>query len=73
MAPSRHADEGGQLQLMEPDRADEEEDCFESIDKRKPPPPPPLSSHLPPRITLLSFVVSCGRAREGFPRPLPPF
>nr|CAB3490895.1 unnamed protein product [Digitaria exilis] len=32
MAPSRHADEGGQLQLMEPDRVDEEE-CFESIDK----------------------------------------
>ncbi|RCV36475.1 hypothetical protein SETIT_7G322200v2 [Setaria italica] len=33
MAPSRHADEGGQLQLMEPDRVDEEEECFESIDK----------------------------------------
>ncbi|PUZ43683.1 hypothetical protein GQ55_8G027700 [Panicum hallii var. hallii] len=33
MAPSRHADEGGQLQLMEADRVDEEEECFESIDK----------------------------------------
>ncbi|CAL4896944.1 unnamed protein product [Urochloa decumbens] len=34
MAPSRHADEGGQLQLMEPDRVEEEEEeCFESIDK----------------------------------------
>ncbi|KAF8693665.1 hypothetical protein HU200_039076 [Digitaria exilis] len=33
MAPSRHADVGGQLQLMEPDMVDEEEECFESIDK----------------------------------------
>ncbi|PVH33590.1 hypothetical protein PAHAL_8G027700 [Panicum hallii] len=33
MAPSRHAEEGGQLQLMEADRVDEEEECFESIDK----------------------------------------
>ncbi|CAL4911653.1 unnamed protein product [Urochloa decumbens] len=33
MAPSRHADEGGQLQLIEPDRVEEEEECFESIDK----------------------------------------
>uniref|UniRef100_A0A1E5W3F0 Meiotic recombination protein DMC1-like protein n=1 Tax=Dichanthelium oligosanthes TaxID=888268 RepID=A0A1E5W3F0_9POAL len=33
MAPSRHADEGGQLQLMEPDKVEEEEECFESIDK----------------------------------------
>ncbi|TVU26989.1 hypothetical protein EJB05_29567, partial [Eragrostis curvula] len=36
MAPSRHADEGGQLQLMEPDRIEEEEDCFESIDNMIP-------------------------------------
>ncbi|GJM88027.1 hypothetical protein PR202_ga04044 [Eleusine coracana subsp. coracana] len=33
MAPSRHADEGGQLQLMEADRIEEEEESFESIDK----------------------------------------
>ncbi|PNT65469.1 hypothetical protein BRADI_4g42957v3 [Brachypodium distachyon] len=34
MAPSKqHYDEGGQLQLMEPDRVEEEEECFESIDK----------------------------------------
>ncbi|TKV99209.1 hypothetical protein SEVIR_8G029350v4 [Setaria viridis] len=33
MVPSRHADEGGQLQLMEPDRVDEEEECLESVDK----------------------------------------
>ncbi|WVZ62029.1 hypothetical protein U9M48_011819 [Paspalum notatum var. saurae] len=33
MAPSRHADDGGQLQLMEANRVEEEEECFESIDK----------------------------------------
>ncbi|CAD6247444.1 unnamed protein product [Miscanthus lutarioriparius] len=33
MAPSRHADEGGQLQLMDADRVEDEEECFESIDK----------------------------------------
>ncbi|KAM0838848.1 hypothetical protein ACQ4PT_060702 [Festuca glaucescens] len=33
MAPSKQYDEGGQLQLMEADRVEEEEECFESIDK----------------------------------------
>ncbi|CAD6251279.1 unnamed protein product [Miscanthus lutarioriparius] len=33
MAPSRHAEEGGQLQLMDADRVEDEEECFESIDK----------------------------------------
>ncbi|TVU50844.1 hypothetical protein EJB05_02235, partial [Eragrostis curvula] len=34
MAPSRHADEGGKLPLMDADRIkeEEEEDCFDSID-----------------------------------------
>ena len=56
MAPSRHADEGGQLQLLEADRVDEEEECFESIDKRKPR-PLPLSSH------LSHSLISSARAR----------
>lgn len=34
MAPTRHADEGGQLQLIDAASVDEEEECFESIDKR---------------------------------------
>ena len=48
MAPSRHANEGGQLQLMDADRVEDEEECFESIDKRT---SRPLSSRLASRIT----------------------
>ena len=59
MAPSRHADEGGQLQLMEPDRVDDEEECFESIDKRK---PRHLPSLLASHITCSRRVVPCARA-----------
>uniref|UniRef100_A0A0E0MJK1 RecA family profile 1 domain-containing protein n=1 Tax=Oryza punctata TaxID=4537 RepID=A0A0E0MJK1_ORYPU len=33
MAPSKQYDEGGQLQLMDADRIEVEEECFESIDK----------------------------------------
>nr|XP_025877097.1 meiotic recombination protein DMC1 homolog isoform X2 [Oryza sativa Japonica Group] len=33
MAPSKQYDEGGQLQLMDAERIEEEEECFESIDK----------------------------------------
>ncbi|KAG8093571.1 hypothetical protein GUJ93_ZPchr0012g21840 [Zizania palustris] len=33
MAPSKQYEEGGQLQLLEADRIEEEEECFESIDK----------------------------------------
>ncbi|KAL6905643.1 hypothetical protein ACP4OV_003244 [Aristida adscensionis] len=33
MAPSRPVDDGGQLQLLEADRIEDEEECFESIDK----------------------------------------
>lgn len=71
MAPSKqHYDEGGQLQLMEPDRVEEEEECFESIDKCTFPrllptpslldsssPTPPVSS---PMLHLLYlFVPDC--------------
>uniref|UniRef100_A0A0D3HRC7 RecA family profile 1 domain-containing protein n=1 Tax=Oryza barthii TaxID=65489 RepID=A0A0D3HRC7_9ORYZ len=33
MAPSKQYSEGGQLQLMDAERIEEEEECFESIDK----------------------------------------
>ncbi len=36
MAPSKQYSEGGQLQLMDAERIEEEEECFESIDKRTP-------------------------------------
>ena len=49
MAPSRHAEEGGQLQLMDADRVEDEEECFESIDKRT---SRPLPSHLASCNTL---------------------
>jgi hypothetical protein len=69
MAPSKQYDEGGQLQLMEPDRVEEEEECFESIDKRKsrrfpplsPPPDPPISSPMP-RLLACSCAHGASRA-----------
>jgi meiotic recombination protein DMC1 len=64
MAPSKQYDEGGQLQLMEADRVEEEEECFESIDKRtfaasSPTPPNPVSDAA---FTCLFACVRASRA-----------
>ena len=60
MAPSKHADEGGQLQLIDADRVEDEEECFESIDKRTSR-PPPTPSRLASRILLVRAVVPRAR------------
>jgi hypothetical protein len=61
MAPSKHADEGGQLQLIDADRVEDEEECFESIDKRTSRPPPTPSRLASRRILLVRAVVPRAR------------
>jgi hypothetical protein len=63
MAPSKHYSEGGQLQLMDSERIEEEEECFESIDKRTPSAsspslPPPVSY---PALHCLARLLVCVR------------
>jgi hypothetical protein len=60
MAPSRHADEGGQLQLIDADRVEDEEECFESIDKR-------TSRPLP---SLLASCIICSARAASYPTTL---
>jgi len=60
MAPSRHADEGGQLQLIDADRVEDEEECFESIDKR-------TSRPLP---SLLASRITCSARAASYPTTL---
>jgi hypothetical protein len=61
MAPSKQYDEGGQLQLMEADRVEEEEECFESIDKCTCASAYPLLSN--PPISFLTCLFVCVRRR----------
>jgi hypothetical protein len=64
MAPSKQYDEGGQLQLMEADRVEEEEECFESIDKRTfAASLPPLPSNPHPESRLRCCIYLPVRAR----------
>lgn len=59
MAPSKQYDEGGQLQLMEADRVEEEEECFESIDKCTfaASNPSPLQTLPPPRLRCCIYLL----------------
>nr|BAJ89262.1 predicted protein [Hordeum vulgare subsp. vulgare] len=63
MAPPKQYDEGGQLQLMEADRVEEEEECFESIDKctfDASYPSPLQTLPPPPSPACVARVSACG-------------